>query len=121
MYSLCDRSRGQAIAGNRASIVRSSSEAGEGSWRVFGQCPLFLGRQLVHESPEREQEQFLHLPLPLQRQHTGMMRDSGRSTTLDSGFVDRDSAIFSHHRDPLSTVDFSFIRLSYSENCKEEQ
>ena len=46
------------------------------SWwpRVFMQCCLFDGRQSTQFFPNLEHEQFLHLPLPLHWQHTGMVQ-----------------------------------------------
>ena len=44
---------------------------------MFMQRCLFDGRQSTQFFPDLEHEQFLHLPLPLHRQQTGMVQASG--------------------------------------------
>lgn len=43
-------------------------------WLVFSQQPLLLSRRSTQHIPDREQEQFLYMLLPIHCQQTGMMR-----------------------------------------------
>ena len=42
---------------------------------MFSHRPLLVGRQSTQRFPERVQEQFLHRPLPLHRQHVGILQE----------------------------------------------
>ena len=42
---------------------------------MFSHRPLLVGRQSTQRFPGRVQEQFLHRPLPLHRQHVGILQE----------------------------------------------
>ena len=68
----CELSTGDTaenVAGVR--VVGDIPEAGTGA--MFEQQPFLHGKQLVHRQFALAQTQFLHLPLPLQRQHCGIL------------------------------------------------
>ena len=69
----------------------TGTRAGEAVIRImFEQQPLLDGRQLVHCLLALAQTQFLHLPPPLQRQHSGIVCHQNNSGYVHKRTESRD-------------------------------